>query len=203
MHKDVFAGYSAAATDLVDPYESIASARLFAPVLHHLPLKPCRVLDIGAGTGRDAAWFARQGHHVTAVEPVEAFTAAGRQRHNDVAITWVADSLPCLETLNACAELIILNGVWHHIPLAQRQAAMATFARLAAAQATLILSIRTGPTPAGRPGFGGRPDGAVDLAVENGFTLVQRISTESHQAGNLAAGVTWDWLVLRHNGIDR
>lgn len=47
------AGYGAHAAALADPYESITFEEVH------------RVLDIGAGSGRDAAALAQQGHTVT------------------------------------------------------------------------------------------------------------------------------------------
>jgi protein-L-isoaspartate O-methyltransferase len=49
--------------------ESVSFADVHEQVLHLIPTVPGRVLDIGSGTGRDAAAFAAMGHHVIAVEP--------------------------------------------------------------------------------------------------------------------------------------
>jgi ubiquinone/menaquinone biosynthesis C-methylase UbiE len=43
-------------------YESISFADHHRLVMHLIPTAPSRVLDIGAGTGRDAAGFAALGH---------------------------------------------------------------------------------------------------------------------------------------------
>ena len=45
-----------------------------------LPVTPAAILDIGAGTGRDAAWLAELGHDVIAVEPVQAMMQEGLRR---------------------------------------------------------------------------------------------------------------------------
>ncbi len=63
------AGYAAEAERLVSQYESIAFSEIHAAILPLLPAPPAHVLDIGAGTGRDAAGFAALGYRVTAVEP--------------------------------------------------------------------------------------------------------------------------------------
>lgn len=62
-------GYSDEVDALVQQYESISFTDVHAPIMHLVPHSPARVLDIGAGTGRDAAGFAALGHSVTAVEP--------------------------------------------------------------------------------------------------------------------------------------
>ena len=55
-------GYADEAEDLFKRYENIPAADAHRAVLHLIPAAPSRVLDIGSGTGRDAAWFASMGH---------------------------------------------------------------------------------------------------------------------------------------------
>src|SRR3954452_1033736 len=62
-------GYPEDAPELIKRYESVSSAAVHKPILHLVPTNPCRVLDVGSGSGRDAAWFAAMGHEVVAVEP--------------------------------------------------------------------------------------------------------------------------------------
>ncbi|MEO1505929.1 MAG: class I SAM-dependent methyltransferase, partial [Pseudomonadota bacterium] len=113
----VLRGYADAAVDLIEAYEAVSSAELFAPVREHLPCRPVQVLDIGAGTGRDAAWFAAQSHRVLAVEPVDALRDAGMARHRCSGLSWIKDTLPELSqtlALGAKFDLIVLSAVWHH-----------------------------------------------------------------------------------------
>ena len=62
-------GYAEQAPHLIEQYESLAFADKHRAVLHLLPDKTSQVLDVGAGTGADAAWLAARGHRVIAVEP--------------------------------------------------------------------------------------------------------------------------------------
>lgn len=57
------------ALDLVTRYEAIDPSKLHGWLSGLIPRLPGTVLDVGAGSGRDAAWFASQGHDVVAVEP--------------------------------------------------------------------------------------------------------------------------------------
>ena len=66
--------YAEEAPDLLKRYETISFAETHRSVMHLIPKDPCRVLDIGSGTGRDAAGFGELGHRVVAVEPVSAVT---------------------------------------------------------------------------------------------------------------------------------
>ena len=65
-------GYTEEAEELFRRYESIPASENHRHVRHLLPDRPSSVLDIGSGTGRDAAWFASMGHRVVAVEPTDA-----------------------------------------------------------------------------------------------------------------------------------
>ena len=62
-------------------YESIPFADAHRAVLDLIPAMPGRVLDIGSGTGRDAAWFAGRGHSVVAVEPTDAMRLPAMALH--------------------------------------------------------------------------------------------------------------------------
>src|SRR5512146_2119291 len=66
--KESTAGYAQEAPALLELYESISVETLHQPVWHLIPTTPSTLIDIGAGTGRDAAHFAAMGHQVLAVE---------------------------------------------------------------------------------------------------------------------------------------
>ena len=61
--------YDAHAAELVRRYELIDPGNMYGWLSGLLSEAPGTVLDIGAGSGRDAAWFAAQGHDVVAIEP--------------------------------------------------------------------------------------------------------------------------------------
>lgn len=78
-------GYGETADLLVTQYESRTFADVHRGVLPLLPAAPARALDIGAGTGRDAAALAALGHTVLAVEPTPAMRAHGQDRAHEAA----------------------------------------------------------------------------------------------------------------------
>ncbi|MFE9118751.1 class I SAM-dependent methyltransferase [Streptomyces sp. NPDC007172] len=88
------AGYGEAATVLVEQYESVTFDDVHRDVLHLFPSRPGRILDIGAGSGRDAAALAGQGHVVVAAEPTGELRTLGQRIHAGRDIEWVDDSLP-------------------------------------------------------------------------------------------------------------
>src|ERR1700724_698229 len=111
-------GYADEAADLFKRYEGIPAADAHRAVRHLIPTAPSRVLDIGSGTGRDAAWFASMGHRVVAVEPTGALRTRARALHPASGIEWLDDSLPELALLRARNErfdVVMLTAVWMHL----------------------------------------------------------------------------------------
>lgn len=53
---------------LAEAYEAVDPAAVHGTLLLSLPAAPSMVLDVGSGSGRDAAWLARMGHEVVAVD---------------------------------------------------------------------------------------------------------------------------------------
>ena len=171
-------------------------------VLHLLPAAPSHVLDIGSGIGKDAAAFAAMGHSVVAVEPTQELRLPGIALHDAPRITWLDDSLPDLSVLRARNEtfdLIMLSAVWMHLDAAQRQRAMSRLASLMNASATLILSLRHGPVPAGRRMFDVSAEETMELAATQNLLPVLNVQTASMQKLNQQSGVTWTRLAFRRS----
>lgn len=190
------AGYTMHAEELIPRYDAIPSEIWYAPVRRLIPSMPVRVIDIGAGTGCDARWFAAMGHQVTAVEPVPAFVAAGQSKGAE---RWVTDTLPHLHqtlTLNERFDLLILSGVWQHLNSFERLLAAPNIHRLAAPNSTILMALRHGPGPTDRPVWPIDPDATVALFAELGCTETIRVHTPSIQAENRATGVHWTWIAL-------
>src|SRR5580704_10694535 len=148
--------YAEEAPDLLKRYESISFAETHRSVMHLIPNEPCRVLDIGAGTGRDAAGFVAMGHRVVAVEPTEEMRRGAMALHPSPLIEWLDDSLPDLATVLARGEefdVVMLTAVWMHLDAQQRRQAMPSVAALVRTGGAVIMLIRHGPVPAGRRMF--------------------------------------------------
>lgn len=146
-------GYAEDAPTLVERYESVTFEQVHREVLHLFPSNPSDVLDVGAGSGRDAATLARRGHRVTAVEPTEALRAKARAVHADVTIRWIDDTLPELGSL--CGgddrfDLVLLTAVWMHLDATERDLAMPRIASILSPGGSVIMSLRHGPLPEGR-----------------------------------------------------
>jgi SAM-dependent methyltransferase len=192
-------GYAEEAEELLKRYESFAFTHEHKPVLHLLPNTPSRVLDIGAGTGRDAAWFASQGHRVVAVEPTEEFRLPAQVLHPSPSIEWLDDHLPDLAVLmprNEAFDVVMLSAVWMHLDEQQRRRAMPNVASLLRDGGVMIMMIRHGPVPAGRRMFQVSAEETIGLAQAQGLHPVLNLHVESIQERNRAAGVTWTHLAF-------
>jgi SAM-dependent methyltransferase len=196
-------GYAEEADELFKLYEAIPSARSHRAVLHLIPTAPASILDIGSGTGRDAAWFAGQGHRVVAVEPTDAMRIPAMALHPSPAIEWLDDSLPDLALLRARGEtfdLVMLSAVWMHLDEAQRQRAMPNVAALVRAGGPVIMTLRHGPVPPGRRMFEVSAEETIELAKAQGLQVVLNMRTESSQEANRIAGVNWTSLAFVKEG---
>jgi SAM-dependent methyltransferase len=169
-------GYDAQADSLVDSYESVVFDELYGPLLELLPAGG-QAIDIGAGTGRDAAALARRGFRVHAVEPTAELRSHAQRLHPDPNIVWVDDSLPHLAQVHASGErfdLILMTAVWMHLDDNERDHALPRIADLLAQGGRLFMTVRKGPVPAGRRMFEVPIDPLVSQAQSLGLTLLQR-----------------------------
>ena len=161
------------------------------------PTTPCHVIDIGAGTGRDAAAFAERGHSVTAVEPTPELRAEAERLHARWSITWIDDSLPDLDRVHALGErydVVMLTAVWMHLDAGQRERAMARVASLVRPGGLMALSLRHGPVPVGRRMFDVSTAETCKLAARHSFAVIHESKGPALLGG---PAVWWDRLAFR------
>ena len=189
-------GYGENARTLADQYESITFADVHRDVLHLFPAPAARVLDVGAGSGRDAAALATQGYSVVAAEPTNTLRAEGMRRHKGKPIDWTDDQLPALTDIRSRTErfdLILLTAVWMHLDKAERQLGMATLESLLSPGGRLSMSLRHGPVPVGRKMFDVSAEETIALASSSGLRLVHSVEREDMLG---RADVRWSFVVL-------
>jgi SAM-dependent methyltransferase len=190
-------GYAEQAHSLVPQYEALDVEEKHRLVMPWFPAAPAPVLDIGAGTGLDAAWFAARGHPVLAVEPTAELREAGHRLHPR--LKWLDDGLPDLALTRARGErfaLVMMTAVWMHLDADEREAAMPCVASLLAPGGRLVMALRHGPVPAGRRMFDVSAQETQALAERHGLVTRLSLLTGSVMAQNIATGVTWSRLVL-------
>ncbi|MEL8055338.1 MAG: class I SAM-dependent methyltransferase [Pseudomonadota bacterium] len=192
-------GYAHEAPNLLIRYEQLRHHEVHAAWLDWLPQAPSQIIDIGAGTGRDAGWFASQGHDVVAVEPTNELRLGGQALHPEPNIHWLDDRLPHLTKVRALDQdfdMALMNGVWMHLDEDERTIAMPHIAGLLRPSGRLILNLRHGPVPQGRRMFDVSGEETTALADKVGLRPLMCTTTASIQAGNIRRGVTWTNLVF-------
>lgn len=193
------AGYAEEAPDLLRRYEAWDAEFVHADVLHWFPDKPSDILDIGAGTGRDAAYFAAQGHRVLAVEPVAEMRDGARKLHPEPEIEWLEDQLPGLEQVVARGQrfdMVLLNAVWMHLDAQERTDGMAVVAALMKPGARLFISQRHGSVPKGRRMFEVSGEETVSLAARHDLNCLLNIRRPSIQPPSESRAAAWTILVF-------
>ena len=193
------AGYAEHAEDCIQRYEARSSEEMNADWVHLLPEAPSKVLDVGAGTGRDAAWLAGLGHKVTAVEPTRELREPAKRLHPDPNIEWLDDILPELSALRErteCYDVILMNAVWMHLTDGERARGMETVSALMAPKARWFMSLRHGPVPDGRRMFNVTGEETAALGEAYGLTCIYNQVSDSIQPENRARGISWTKIVL-------
>jgi protein-L-isoaspartate O-methyltransferase len=64
---DPITAYDRQAATFAQRFESVAAAAVHESIADLVPRGPGLALDVGAGSGRDAAWLSSLGHDVVAV----------------------------------------------------------------------------------------------------------------------------------------
>ncbi len=106
------------------------------------------VLDVGAGSGRDAAWLAGLGHEVVAVEPDGAMRWQAEQMHPDRRFELLPDRLPELSgtfRTGLSFDLVLLNAVWMFVAPGDRERAFRKLVTLLKPRGVIALTLRQGP----------------------------------------------------------
>jgi SAM-dependent methyltransferase len=140
--------YDANAGSLSRRYEAVAADKVNAWLVPSLPTSPALVLDVGAGTGRDAAWLTSLGLEVIAVEPSAALLAEAQRLHPSPSIRWLSDTLPGLDKvfrLGVSFDLIVLSAVWMHVRPGDRSRAFRKLITLLKPGGCIAMTLRHGP----------------------------------------------------------
>ena len=191
------AWYDANAERISERYEAVSSERVHGWLTHLLPASPATVLDVGAGSGRDAAWLSALGYDVVAVEPSPRMLALARTRHAGRPVQWIADSLPALSRTfrsGLSFDVILLSAVWMHVAPSDRAKAFRKLMTILRPGGLLAVLLRHGPAEAGR-GFHPVSADEIRMLARNHGAFVEREAGDDDALGR--RGVHWTKMAVR------
>lgn len=189
--------YSREARRFFKQYQQVRFEDVHGAWLVHLPEEAGAALDVGAGSGRDAAALADAGWEVIAVEPAAGLNALGAEATLERGVQWLDDRLPDLaqvRVLNQRFDLVLVSAVWMHVPPADRERAFRILAGLLAPEGLLVITLRHGPSLDERQFFDTSREELEGLARTHSLTAL-------HAAGSAdmlgRQDVAWETLVFR------
>ena len=194
---DPVAWYDTNAGEVAARYEALASEAVHGWLHDLLPQNPGTVLDVGAGSGRDAAWLAGMGHEVVAVEPSASMRTAASSKHPDLGINWMDDRLPALGRVTRSGlsfDLILLSAVWMHVPETYRPRAFRKLINLLKPGGLLAITLRCGPTDRARGIHPVSAEEVETLARNHGAFVERQTETEDRQGRD---DIRWIQMAIR------
>ncbi|MDK9761419.1 class I SAM-dependent methyltransferase [Vibrio sp. D420a] len=183
------------ALTLSHQYNSVSFESVHHSWKPYWPLAGDKVLDVGAGSGRDARWMQQQGCEVIAIEPSNALRELGAE-YTGVEVTWINDALPALsrtENLGMRFDLILVSAVWMHLPSSYRERAFRKLSNLLAPNGRLIISLRHGEFDDQRQGYPVSVEELEQLA-KNSALQVRHIDESKDQLNR--SEVWWQTVVM-------
>ncbi len=143
------ARYDSHASELSERYESADMSQLYTMLLRYLPPKGASVLELGCGSGRDAAFLLANGYEVTAVDASAGMVAEATRLHPELAgrvscaaVPFPADS----PLLKSSFDAVVAIGVFMHIPDAGLPETVLQIGRVLRPGGVLFVDVSTGRT---------------------------------------------------------
>ena len=194
---DTITPYNRGFREFSAAYEAFGFEDIHRGSIPYLPKAPGLMLDIGAGSGRDAAWFASRNWDVIAVEPASFMRDNAKRTHASDRIRWIDDSLPGLSIIHGHGlvfDLVWISGVWMHVPPVDRPRAMRKIAMLLKPGGRLVITLRHGPGDESRPMWPVNANEVERLGLDMGLAL--RVATDFADDLGGRPGVKWQTLIL-------
>lgn len=188
--------YDKAPEEFTKRYEAVSFPDVHEAWKQYWPEPNSMVLDVGAGTGRDAAYLAAIGCQVVAVEPSVKLREFARNLHPHPNIQWLDDHLPALEKvfhLNLQFDVILVSAVLMHIAPLLRERAFRKLISLLKPNGRLAITIRLGLPDEDREMYPVSTEELEKLGASRGMEML----IKAHRPDRLGrAGISWSYLVF-------
>lgn len=188
--------YNNNASKLAQQYDSLEFESVHQSWTEYWPQSGDVVLDVGAGSGRDARWMSARGCVVFAVEPSTRLLEIGNYNCSEQ-VVWLHDSLPYLKhviELEKQYDLVLLSAVWMHLPVQQRSIAIKALRSLLSDEGVLVITLRHGEFKDARETFGVSVFELDKLASDVGLVICH---IEDGKDSLKREEVTWQTVVMK------
>ncbi|GAA3977402.1 class I SAM-dependent methyltransferase [Allohahella marinimesophila] len=196
--------YNQKAQQYSEQYQQLSFVSAHAAWTHLLPssTKDSRAIDIGAGSGRDAAGLAALGWHVLAIEPSDGLRRLGETATANLNVDWLSDKLPHLPVLHELhggnsASLILVSAVWMHLTPDEQTTALPVLTQLIEPSGLLVITLRHGPSPDERVFYETNSAALQAHGERLGLETVLLTSDDDKLQRN---AVSWETIVFRKKG---
>ncbi len=194
---DSYRGSNARA--LSDLYESTTFESVHQSWLFHLPQKPGVMLDVGTGSGRDAAALQLRDWRIFAVDRSLDMLREARRRHSDAPIRWVHDRLPQLTSLKGERfDLILCSAVWMHLDPTERVIGMRTIRGLLAEEGICVITLRH-PPDLSRGMYDVTASETTELAQRHSLVVLQATQSRDPIPEWHRPDLSWSTIVVRRS----
>ena len=206
MDAETLSVYNSEAVRLSAHYEAADLSPIHDLLLRHLP-PGGTVLDIGCGSGRDAAFLCSRGFQVSALDGSPAMLESLASLHPELANHLILKNFPLDSTdplLTRCFDSVICLAMLMHVPNHDVFECARQFSILLKPGGILALSISCGRTELvnGRDKSGRlyieRPPEQIQLLFERlGFRLIAR----EDQSDSLNRPLRWTLLIMQNASV--
>ncbi|WP_246480821.1 class I SAM-dependent methyltransferase [Motiliproteus sediminis] len=193
------AEYEVQARELLAQYDSLSFESIHGEWMPFLPNRVEKVLDIGAGSGRDARWFADRSARVVAVEPCAEFRKLAQGKSTSAPIEWSSSSLPSLVNISGRFDMILVSAVLMHIPASSLREVFHRLNELLGVNGLLVVTLRHGPSPRGRTMVEHDDQSIITAAIKEGIGLVAVRKSEDFLSRH---EVKWSTFVMKSLDAD-
>jgi 2-polyprenyl-3-methyl-5-hydroxy-6-metoxy-1,4-benzoquinol methylase len=155
------------------------------------------MLDLGSGSGRDAAALQNRGWRVVAVDCSLDMLREAKRRHPQERIRWIHDRLPQLTSVRGERfDLILCSAVWMHLNPAERIVGMRTIHELLADEGICVITLRH-PPDVSRGMSEVTMSETTDLAQRQGLVVLQATHSRDPIPGWHRPDISWSTIVVR------